>query len=80
MAAYDHRWATVAYGLVSAGITRLCIGFAASHPLEIALGGGLLVATGVIVVANLPVTSILMLAAWSRSACQLARDHNLATT
>jgi hypothetical protein len=44
------------------------------------LGGGLLVATGVIVAANLPVTSIHMLAARSCSACQLAPDHKLATT
>lgn len=79
MAAYDRRWTTV-IRLLSAGITRLCIGFTASYPLEIALGGGLLVATGVIVAANLPVTSIHMLAARSCSACQLAPDHKLATT
>jgi hypothetical protein len=50
---YDHRVAAVTYGLVTAGITALCIGFAASVPVAIALGGGLLIATGFVLVVNL---------------------------
>ena len=58
---YDHRWAGFTYGLVTAGITGLCIGFAASLPAVIAVGGGALVATGIIVAANLSVISTRML-------------------
>jgi hypothetical protein len=65
---YDHRVAAVTYGLVTAGITALCIGFAVSLPVAIALGGGLLVATGSVVLANLSVTPSRMLAAGARSA------------
>jgi hypothetical protein len=58
---YDHRWAGFTYGLVTAGITGLCIGFAASLPAVIAVGGGALVATGIIVAANLSVIPTRML-------------------
>jgi hypothetical protein len=58
---YDHRWAGVTYGLVTAGITGLCIGFAASLPAVTAAGGGALVATGIIVAANLSVIPTRML-------------------
>jgi hypothetical protein len=58
---YDHRWAGVTYGLVTAGITGLCIGFAASLPAATAAGGGAIVATGIIVAANLSVIPTRML-------------------
>ena len=71
---YDHRDAAVTCGLVTAGIAALCIGFAASLPVAIALGGGLLVATGSVVSANLSVTPSRMLAAGARSGrCHPAR-------
>jgi hypothetical protein len=60
---YNHRWAAVTYGLVTAGIAAVCVGFAASLAGAIAVGGGLLVATGVIVAANFSITPSRMLAA-----------------
>jgi hypothetical protein len=60
---YDHRWAAVTYGLVTAGIAAVCVGFAASLAGAIAVGGGLFVATGVIVAANFSITPNRMLAA-----------------
>lgn len=53
---YDHRWAAVTYGLVTAGIAAVCVGFAASLAGAIAVGGALLVATGLVVAANLWIT------------------------
>jgi hypothetical protein len=50
---YDHRWAVVTYGLVTAGIAALCVGLAATIPDATAAGGGLFVVTGVVVAANL---------------------------
>ena len=52
---YDHRWAAVTYGLVTAGVTGLCVGFAASLPAATAAGGAALVATGIVVAVNLSV-------------------------
>lgn len=60
---YDHRWAAVTYGLVTAGIAAVAVGFAASSAGAIAVGGGLFVATGLIVAANLSITPNRLLAA-----------------
>jgi hypothetical protein len=59
---YGHAWAAVAYGLVTAGIGAVCIGFGASLPDALALGGGLLAATGLVLALNLSVRPIRMLA------------------
>ena len=58
---YDHTWAAVAYGLVTAGIAALCIGLASSTPIATTLGGGLFVATGIVVAANLSSSPIHLL-------------------
>jgi len=58
---YDHRWAGIVYGLVTAGTTAVCLGFAASIPLAIAIGGGLFALTGICVAVNLSVTPIRLL-------------------
>ena len=76
---YDHRWAAVTYGLVTAGIAALCIGFAASLPLAIAVGGGLFVATGVTVAANLSVTPSRLLATPRAVGTGQRDDENLAS-
>lgn len=55
---YIHRWAGVVYALVTAGIAAVCLGFAASQSLAIAVGGGLLAVAGVVVSVNLSVTPI----------------------
>jgi hypothetical protein len=60
---YDHRWAAVTYGLVTAGIAAVAVGFAVSSAGAIAVGGGLFVATGLIVAANLSITPNRLLAA-----------------
>jgi hypothetical protein len=52
---YDHRWAAVTYGLVTAGTAALCAGFAVSLSGVIAAGGGLLAATGLVTGANLSI-------------------------
>lgn len=60
---YDHRWAGVSYGTVTGGMAALCAGLAASFPALTAVGGALLVATGVVVAANLSVRPLRLLAA-----------------
>ena len=60
---YNHRWAAVTYGLVTAGVAAVCVGFATSFSGAIAIGGGLFVATGLIVSANLSITPNRLLAA-----------------
>jgi len=55
---YDHRWAGVVYGLVTAGVAAVCLGFAASISIAIAIGGGLFIVTGLCVAANLSITPI----------------------
>lgn len=59
---YNHLWAAVAYGLVTAAIAALCIGLAATLPMATAIGGGLLVGTGLVVATNLSVIPPRMLA------------------
>lgn len=58
---YDHRWAAVTYVSVTSGIASLCVGLGGSLPTATALGGGLLVVTGLITAANLSVTATRML-------------------
>ena len=58
---YDHRWAAVVYGLVTAGIAALCTGFGASLPAATAASGGLLAAAGLAVAVNLSMTPARML-------------------
>ena len=58
---YDHTWAAVTYCLVTAGITALCTGLAASVPAASAIGGALFVATAVVAAANLSLTPAGML-------------------
>lgn len=60
---YDHRWAGVVYGLVTAGVAAVCLGFAASTSIAIAIGGGLFVVTGLCVAVNLSMTPIRLLLA-----------------
>lgn len=60
---YDHRWAGIVYGLVTAGIAALCLGFAASISIAIAIGGGLLAVTGICVAVNLSLIPIRLLRA-----------------
>jgi hypothetical protein len=55
---YDHRWAGIAYALVTAGIAAVCLGFAVSSAIAIAIGAGLLAVTGLCVSVNLSVTPI----------------------
>jgi len=52
---YNHTWAGITYGLVTAGIASLCVGLAATLPAATAVGGGLFVATGMVVSANLAI-------------------------
>ena len=60
---YDHRWAGVVYALVTAGVAAVCLGFAASIAIAIAIGGGLFVVTGLCVAANLSATPTRLLSA-----------------
>src|SRR6185437_933397 len=46
---YGHGWAAVTYGLVTAGIGAVCIGFDTSLAGVLALGGGLLAAAAMVV-------------------------------
>lgn len=75
---YNHTWAVVAYGLVTAGLASLCLGLGAELPLATQLGGGLLAATGLVVAANLAVHPLGMLAGNARpNAPRLSvRGHN----
>ena len=59
---YDHRCAGIVYGLVTAGITATCVGFAASSTVAIAIGGGLFAVTGLSAAVNLSLTPIRLLA------------------
>lgn len=77
---YDHRWAAGTYGLVTAGVVAVCVGFAASLAGAIAVGGALFVATGLIVAANLSITPNRLLAAASGSVDpKRPDDHELET-
>jgi hypothetical protein len=58
---YGHGWAGVTYGLVTAGLAALCVGFGASIAWVLALGGGLLSLTGVVLALNLSLTPLRML-------------------
>ena len=58
---YDHRWAAISYTSVTAGIASLCIGLGGSLPVATALGGGLLIVTGLVLAANLSATATRML-------------------
>ena len=60
---YDHRWAGIVYGLVTAGIAAVCIGFATSTSIAIAIGGVLLAVTGLCVAVNLSLRPIRLLRA-----------------
>ena len=62
---YSHRWAGIVYGLVMAGVTAVCLGFAASTSIAIAIGGSLFVVTGLCVVVNLSLTPVRLLLAAS---------------
>ena len=58
---YDHRLAATAYALLTAAICAVCAGFAASVPGLITAGGGLLIATAVVVAVNLSLIPARML-------------------
>jgi len=58
---YRHEWAGVTYGLVTAGLAALCVGFGASLAWVLALGGGLLSLTGIVLALNLSLTPLRML-------------------
>ncbi|HEU5419352.1 MAG TPA: multicopper oxidase domain-containing protein [Streptosporangiaceae bacterium] len=57
---YDHRIAAGSYALVTAGITAVCAGFAATWPAALAAGGGLLAAAGLAMAANLSIPPALL--------------------
>lgn len=63
---YDHTWAAVTYGLVTTGICALCIGLAASLAAAIAVGGSLLVLTGIVLAANFSITATRLLSTATR--------------
>jgi hypothetical protein len=58
---YDHRWAAFVYALNTAGVGAVCLGFAASISSALAIGGALLVATGLCVLVNLSVPALRLL-------------------
>jgi hypothetical protein len=58
---YDHRIAAGSYALVTAGITAVCAGFAATRPAALAAGGGLLAAAGLALAANLSIPPALLM-------------------
>lgn len=58
---YNHTWAGIVYGLVTGALGALCIGLAASLAAATAVGGALLIATGLVLAANLSVRSTRML-------------------
>ena len=60
---YDHRWAAIVCGIVTAGNAAVCLGFAARPRFVIAIGGGLFVVTGLCLAANLSMTATRLLAA-----------------
>jgi hypothetical protein len=60
---YHHGWAAATYGTVTAGIAALCTGLGASWAPATAVGGVLLVATGVIAAANLSARPLHLLTA-----------------
>jgi hypothetical protein len=60
---YDRRWAMFTYGLTTAGIVALCVGLAASLSAGIAVGGVLLVLTGIVMAGNLSALPTRMLSA-----------------
>ncbi|TAN24833.1 MAG: hypothetical protein EPN30_06190 [Actinomycetota bacterium] len=57
---YNHSIASVVYGLVTLGIASTCFGFADSGPAFLAIGGGLLSLSGILLAVNLSVRSIQM--------------------
>ena len=58
---YDHRWAAIVYGLVTTGVGAVCLGFVASISSVLAIGGVLLVVTGICVLVNLSVPALRLL-------------------
>ncbi len=54
---FDHRWSAIVYALVTTGVGAVCLGFAASIAIAIAIGGALFIATGVSVAVNLSLTT-----------------------
>lgn len=62
---YDHRWAAIVYGLITTGVCAVCLGFAASISSVLALGGVLLVVTGLCVLVNLLVPALRLLSSAS---------------
>jgi nitrite reductase (NO-forming) len=72
---YDHRTAVGSYALVTAGITAVGAGFAATQPAVLAAGGGTLAAAGLALAANLSVTPALLLRKLRRTAAPAAEDH-----
>ena len=57
---YHHRVAAASYALVTGGITAVAVGFAATQPVALAVGGGLLAAAGLATAGNLSLTPILL--------------------
>ena len=60
---YGRAWAGLTYGLVTAGIGALCVGFGAALPLATAAGGALLALTGLVAGVNLAVVPARLLVA-----------------
>ena len=72
---YGHRAAAASYALVTAGMTAVCAGFAATRPAVLAVGGGMLAAAGLALAANLSVTPALLLRKLPRAAAPAPEDH-----
>ena len=65
---YDHTIAATVYGLLTAGIPSVCLGFAISNSLFLLIGGVLFAASGLLLAINLSAKPIRMLRIGARKA------------
>lgn len=72
---YDHTWAAIAYGLVTAGIAALCIGLGSGMTVATEVGGGCFVGVGLVVAANLSIAPLRMMSAPLGSAADGPRQE-----
>ncbi len=60
---YHHGWAAVTYGTVTTGVAALVVGLGASWTPALAVGGALLIATGILTAVNLSARPLRLLRA-----------------